>query len=344
MEISTKKVNKKWNLFTLKNDKGMEVEILDYGGIITKIMAPDKNGNLENIVLKYADYKTYERDSSFLGALIGPVAGRVRNSMLQINGETIHLESNENNHHLHSGKAGFNYCVWDVDTFNSMSCVGVKLTLRRKKGEGNYPGNLEATVIYSLTNENQLIMNCFAISDEDTPFTLTNHSYFNLSGDLNMAIDNHIVSLDSNSYLELDKELIPTGEVLDATNSPFDFRDGKALKHGIHSSLKQNSIANGGFDHYFILEHKKEEQIKVKDEKSGRVLSIATTQPGLVLYTGQNLEEDIELEGGTSKKYAGVCFETQNSPASLYINDLPSLILKANKPYSEKTVYTFSTE
>lgn len=344
MELEIRNLNEKWKAFTLKNDNGMEVEILNYGGIITKILAPDRNNNIKNVVLGYVNYENYENDPNFLGALIGRVAGRINNSSIQLKGKNIYLENNDGKHHLHGGSNGFHRYLWESEPFKFKEKVGVKLTLRTKPGEGNYPGNLKVVVTYSLTKDNQLILDYYAIADEATPLTLTNHSYFNLSGDLNSTIHDHSVTLDSQAFLELNKELIPTGKTIDTTNSLFDFQKERVLNEGILSKSGQNAIAGNGYDHYFILDHKRKKSVIAKDKKSGRILSIITDQPGIVLYTGQNLVDGLELAGGTLKKYSGVCFETQSSPASLYIDDLPSILLKANEPYHKRTTFVFSIE
>lgn len=344
MDVTTHKVNDRWELFTLTNDNGMEVQFLNYGGIITKILVPDKNNNIENIVLGYPDYKDYESDPNFFGSIIGPVAGRIEGAKFTINEENFDLEKNDGNHHLHGGSNALHRVIWDTETFKTDGKVGVTLSYESIDGENGYPGNLTLSVIYTLTNDNQLIIDYGAMTNEVTPVTLTNHSYFNLSGNLNSTIHNHHLVVDSHEFLELNKELIPTGKTIEATNSTFDFREGKKLSDGITSTSEQNRIVGNGYDHYFIFEQDKKGSSTIKEETSGRVLTIETNQPGMVLYTGQNIVEGLELVGGTSKKYSGVCFETQSTPASLHHKGFPTIILEADETYKKQTTFSFYIE
>ncbi|MBT2732455.1 aldose epimerase family protein [Carnobacterium sp. ISL-102] len=344
MDIKVQTVNNKWKLFSLLNDKGMEVQFLNYGGIITKILVPDKNSNIANIVLGYSDYKDYESDQNFFGAIIGPVAGRIEGAKFSLNEEKFNLEKNDGNHHLHGGTDSFHHIVWKTESFKKDHSVGVTLSYLRKDGENVYPGNLDVSVTYTLTNNNQFIIDYWATTDKKTPVTLTNHSYFNLSGNLDSTIHNHRLIIDSCKFLELDKELIPTGEIKDAINTNFDFRKGKKISDGITSQTGQNRIVGNGYDHYVIFDHDKKENVVVREEISGRILKIKTNQPGMVLYTGQNLVEGLELSGGTSKKYSGVCFETQSSAASLHHRELPSIILEAGETYEKQTLFSFDVE
>ena len=344
MDITIHKVNKCWKLFTLSNDNGMKVQFLDYGGIITKILVPDKNKNKENIVLGYSDYKDYESDPNFFGAIIGPVAGRSKGAEFSINDEKFDLEKNDGNHHLHGGSNAFHRVIWESKTFKTDNQVGVTLSYVRKNGENGYPGNLSVSVTYTLTSDSQFIIDYKATSDKVTPITLTNHSYFNLTGDVSNTIRTHQVQIDSYQFLELDGELISTGLVVDATNSLFDFRDGSKLQEGLDSGSQQNKIVGKGYDHYFLFDHINEANVIVKEGISGRVMAIKTNQPGMVLYTGQNIVEGLNLNGGSSKKYSGVCFETQAPPASLHYENLPTILLEADKSYNKQTVFSFYIE
>lgn len=322
----------------------MEVQFLNYGGIITKILVPDKNKNKKNIVLGYSDYKDYESDSNFFGAIIGPVAGRIKGAEFILNDEKFNLEKNDGNHHLHGGSNAFHRVIWESKTSKTDNQAAVTLSYVRKNGENGYPGNLSVSVTYTLTNDNEFIIDYEAISDKKTPIALTNHSYFNLTGDVSNTIHTHQVVADSHQFLELDEELIPTGVVVDTTDSLFDFREGRELKEGLVAGSEQNKIVGKGYDHYFLFDHVKETNVIVKEEKSGRVLAIKTDQPGMVLYTGQNIEEGLKLNGGSSKRYSGVCFETQEPPASLHYEGLPTILLEADKPYKKQTILSFYIE
>ncbi|WP_284139010.1 aldose epimerase family protein [Virgibacillus sp. LDC-1] len=344
MRIATKQVCDKWMLYTLVNDHGMEVSLLNYGGIITRIITPDKDGNRENIVLSYDNLAEYVENPNYFGALIGRIAGRTANAVFTLDGVQYRLDTNEGNHHLHGGAHSFSKVVWDVETFITDNMACVKLIHEASDGEGGYPGNLRTVVTYSLSNANELEIDYQAQSDQNTVLTLTNHSYFNLRGKLDTTVHNHHVFIASDETLELDNELIPTGKRLAVTNTPFDFRNGRWLRDGFSSDHLQNRIVGGGYDHYFIFQENKKEQVKVTEPVSGRTMTITTDQPGMVMYTANGLQTGLKLAGGLSKKHLGVCFETQGSPASLQHNDLSSIRLEAGELYHKKTVFQIGVE
>lgn len=341
MNITEKKLFDQWIEYTLKNNNDMSVSFLNFGGIITKIAVPNRTGKQENIVLSYENYEQYQENPYYLGAIIGRVAGRIQNASFKLNGNKYILEANERNHHLHGGTKGFHRVIWETTPFQKENIIGVKLSYVSPDGEGGYPGQVHATVTYTLTNHNEFIIDYEAVSDQQTVLTLTNHTYFNLSGNLKNTIENHIVQMNSDKILKLDSELIPTGEILHATNTPFDFRNGKMLAEGLHSNHPQNMIVGNGYDHYFLLN---DGTINVREKSSGRVMTIKTNQPGVVMYTSNSLEEGVKLRGGVSKKYLGVCFETQGSPASLHHSGLPEIILEAGQKYEKQTVFSFHYE
>lgn len=342
MHVEEKDILGKWKEYTLTNDKNMSISVLNYGGIITKIIVPDRYGKKENVVLGYKNYKDYESNPNYFGALIGRVAGRIQEATFTLNNKSYSLEKNDGENHQHGGSDGFHQVIWDVESFQLEDKIG--LNLKHKDEEGGYPGNLDVEVTYILTNNNQLCLNYTAKSDKTTPITLTNHSYFNLSGNLKETVKNHYVIIDSSQFIELDKNLIPTGKLMDVEGTPFDFRIGRELGTGFNNHFEQNRIAGNGYDHYFIFDDTKENKILLKDSTSGRVLSVKTNQPGMVMYTSNSLEEGQELLEGFSKKHLGVCLETQESPASLEHKKFPSVILNAEEVYFRETIFTFGTD
>ncbi|KAA0566672.1 galactose mutarotase [Bacillus sp. CH30_1T] len=344
MKIDIKDLQRDWKEYTLRNDHGMAVSLLNYGGIITRVMVPDQDGTIENVIIGYKQVEDYETNPHFFGALIGPVAGRIQGAAFELDGNVYMLEANDGENHLHGGSNGFHQVLWDTEPFQDEDRVGVVLSYSRKDREGGYPGTIDVSVTYLLTNENELILEYEAVTDQPTPLTLTNHAYFNLSGNGKETIHHHHVTIDSHQFLELDEELIPTGTVVDAGDTPFDFRMGRRLSDGITARTEQNDIAGHGYDHYFLLDHSKSESVTVKEQTSGRVLTIETDQPGMVMYTTNNLQHGLELHEGTSRKHLGVCFETQYPTASLHHYGLPSVILLPNERYQQRTVFTFSTE
>ncbi|WP_373895460.1 aldose epimerase family protein [Virgibacillus sp. CBA3643] len=344
MNINTREISGKWQEYTLKNDHGMTVNVLNYGGIITKIIVPDRDGKMENIVLGYKDYADYETNPNFFGALIGPVAGRIQNASFELNGKMYALDTNDGKNQLHGGSTGFHQVIWGVEPFETDSTVGLKLSHKRVDGEGGYPGNLDVHVTYTLNNANQLKLDYNAESDQTTAVTLTNHSYFNLSGDLKNTVHNHHVTMDSGKFVELDEGLIPTGKWRGVTGTSFDFRNGRPLHDGFNDNSEQNKNAGNGYDHYFMFDEKQEQNVIVQHSDSGRNLTIQTDQLGMVMYTANTLEDGLELTEGLSEKHLGVCFETQASPASLHHEGFPSVILEEGSTYKRQTLFSFGVE
>lgn len=331
-----------WKEYTLKNDRGMEISVLNYGGIITEMFVPDVDGNLENVVIGFENYQDYlTKNKGFFGAIIGRVAGRIQGSSFELDGESFQLKPNEGENHLHGGENGFHQVIWNVLPFQTESAAGLEMTHHSPDGEGGYPGDLDVKVTYTLTNDNALAITYQATSSKKTPLTLTNHSYFNLSGGLQKDIQNHQITLDSSRFVELDDQLIPTGKILDVEGTPFDFRNGRKIKDGIQSDYQQNLNAGKGYDHYFIFDHEQPESVQVTEEKSRRLLKIKTDQPGMVMYSSTGLSDDLQLKERNSSLYLGLCLETQGSPASLHHEGFPSVILEANEPYHTQTTFTF---
>ena len=344
MKIEIEKTENDWQHYKLANGNGMRVSLLNFGGIITEILVPNRHGVLENVVLGYKNISDYEDNPNFFGAIIGRVAGRIQDSNFTLNEKTYSLKPNEGGHQLHGGSNGFYQVVWEATTFQTANTVGVKLTHSSEDGDGGYPGNLTTTVTYTLTNHNELIIDYSATTDKTTALTMTNHSYFNLNGNLTKTIKNHIITIDSDEFVELDKELIPTGNKINVADTTFDFRHGRKITDGINSTYEQNLVATNGYDHYFLFNQNKDDKISVKEETSGRIMTVKTNQAGVVMYTSNTLEEGLALAEGESEKYLGVCFETQGSPASLHHEGFPTVILKADETYQKQTVFSFNVE
>ena len=341
LKMTKEKIRDNWYEFTISN-QDMSVSFLNFGGIITKIMVPDRFNHKENIVLCYQDYSDYEQNPYYLGAIIGRVAGRIKNASVQINGSEFALDKNEHPHHLHGGKDGFHHVLWDVKSFHHEDGIGVVFTYMSPDGEGGYPGNLNVAVTYTLTNNNQFQIDYEATTDKETILTLTNHSYFNLSGNLKNTVDDHEVTIDSKQVIELDKDLIPLKIIKNVADTEFDFRKGRLLHDGFVSQNEQNQLVGNGYDHYFLFEKAHANEVLVKDRASGRVMKIQTDEAGLVMYTSNTMDQDILLnDGHISKNHLGVCFEAQSPPASLWIKGLPPISLLPNEPYKKQTRFSF---
>jgi aldose 1-epimerase len=326
--------------FTLVNDHGVEVTAINFGCIITKIVVPDKNGNYENIVLGHDSLNDYIQDPYFLGAVVGRVGGRIKGGSFELDGKTYTLAKNDHNNHLHGGIIGFNKVVWDAEIIEE----GIRFSYLSPDGEEGYPGNLHIQVTYTLNNHNELKIQYDAQSDKKTLATVTNHSYFNLSGNLKRDVLNHELTIKSDQFLELDEEFIPTGHFVDVKNTPFDFTSKRVIESGNASAHPQNILVGDGYDHPFLLNTNHDKEIVLKDTESGRVLTIETDEAGVVVYSGNSLNSEGEFRGTPGKKYLGICLETQALPDAIHHPHFPSTILDKDQKYSSVTVYKFGME
>ena len=331
-------------LFNLINNHGVEIGCINYGCIITKIITPDKDGNFENIVVGYDTLNEYEKDSYFLGAAIGRVAGRIKGGSFELDGHTYSLAQNENKNHLHGGIKGFNQVIWDAEIIESEQEAAVRFTYLSPNGEEGYPGNLKVSVTYTLNNKNEFSIHYSGISDEKTLLNMTNHSYFNLSGDLKRDILNHSLVIKSDKFLELNDELLPTGEMLDVKGTAFDFTSERIIQTGVISEHPQNKLAGEGYDHPFLLNTQHNNEIVLKDSESGRTLTIETDEVGVVVYSGNQMKSEGLIAGVPSRKYLGICLETQGLPDAIHHQQFPSWILEKEEEYSSKTIYRFGIE
>lgn len=323
--------------YTLINDHGLEVTAINYGCIITKIIAPDQHGNFENVVLGHDTLDDYLNDSSFLGAVVGRVGGRIKGASFELDGKTYHLAKNNGNNHLHGGIKGFDKVVWDAKVLED----GVRFSYLSEDGEEGYPGNLSIEVIYRLTNDNELSIQYEAKTDQKTILTLTNHSYFNLSGSLKRDVLDHSLTLKSDQFLELDEEFIPTGHLAVVADTPFDFTNGRQIEAGAVSDHPQNVLVGKGYDHPFVLNTNHDEEIILKDVDSGRTLTVETDEPAVVVYSGNSISSEGDFRGVPSRKYLGICLETQAFSDAIHNPHFPSMILDKGQPYTSVTKYKF---
>ncbi|PLT29702.1 aldose epimerase family protein [Peribacillus deserti] len=330
--------------YTLINDQGMEVTAIDYGCIITKILVPDREGRMENVVLGFDTLEDYYQHSPYFGAVVGRHAGRIANAEFTLDGNTYQLEKNNNGNHLHGGLQGFDKVIWDTEVKEETDSIRIEFTYLARDGEEGYPGNLHMKVVYELNNQNEFKISYEGVSDKKTVVNVTNHTYFNLSGDLKEDILHHTLMLKSSRFLELDEELIPTGELLSVDSTPFDFRSGRKIKDGKESAHPQNILAGNGYDHPFLLDEQQNKEIHLFDEESGRSLVIETSEPAVVLYTSNQLEAGFSIRGTASREYLGICLETQGLPDSLNHPQFPSAILDKDEVYTSQTVYKFSSK
>nr|WP_240465293.1 aldose epimerase family protein [Neobacillus thermocopriae] len=327
--------------YTLTNNLGMSVSCLNYGCTITKIIVPDRHGKLENVVLGFDTLEEYVDFSPYFGSVIGRVAGRIKYAAFELDGVEYKLEANEFPNHLHGGRKGFDKRIWKTEPVEQVDAVGIRFTYLSPDGEEGYPGNLEINILYLLSNTNELSITYEAKTDRKTLINLTNHSYFNLSGNVKRDCTEHILQLDSERFLELGYDLIPTGKIIESKNTPFDFNQGRLLKSGIKSSHPQNILVGNGYDHPLLFAKKGENTITLSEKESGRSLIITTDQPCVVLYTSNQLSGPFSIAGVPARNYLGVCLETQGLPDAIHHPNFPSIILNPEDVYQSTTRYRF---
>ena len=338
------------SLYTLKNAHGMEARVLDYGGIIVSLQVPDRNGRLGDVVLGFDSLADYQRGSPYFGAIIGRYGNRIARGRFALDGRTYTLATNNGSNHLHGGVRGFDKVVWRVAPFEHGDSVGLVLSYTSTDGEEGYPGTLQATVTYTLTNANELIFDYHATTDRATPVNLTQHSYFNLAGDGAGDILGHVVTLNADRFTPVDSTLIPTGEIKSVAGTPFDFRAPTAI--GARIDQDDQQLRHGrGYDHNFVLNkggkggNEVTMAASVYEPTSGRVMEIATTEPGLQFYSGNFLDGTLRGKHGVVYRHRyGFAMETQHFPDSPNKPAFPSTILRPGEEYRSRTVYRFTVQ
>lgn len=330
--------------YTITNDLGMSVSCLNYGCIITDILTPDHSGKLENIVLGFTEIEDYIEHGPYFGAMVGRVAGRIKDGQFELDGTVYNLAENEGNNHLHGGKKAFHNVIWDASIFQDEDKAGIEFTYISVDGEEGYPGNVKMTVKYMLNNENQLTISVEGITDQNTLLNVTNHSYFNLSGEVKRDVLAHELTLKSDQFVQLNEDLLPTGRFLDVTDTPFDFRMGRKIVDGTVSNDEQNVIAGRGYDHPFLLTKNNDKEIELYDVESGRHLIVETNQPSVVIYTSNQLAGDYKIGEVQARNYLGICLETQGLPDAIHHPQFPPIVLKKEEVYNWVTTYTFGVK
>ncbi|PMC39178.1 galactose-1-epimerase [Bacillus sp. UMB0899] len=328
--------------FTLENRNGMKVSCITLGCIITDIIVPDKNGQFENVVLGLDTVESYINDSPYFGAVCGRVAGRISNGRFELDDHIYELPKNDDNNHLHGGPEAFDQKLWNAKEINDTDLVGVEFSYVSEDGENGYPGNLSVKITYTLNEQNELKISYHGTTDKNTLVNLTNHSYFNLSGNLKEDILSHKLAVKSNEILELNENVVPTGNLMNVANTPFDFRTAKSIEEAVSSTHEQIKRVGQGIDHPFLLNDHQNEEIMLVDEKSGRKLVIETDQQSVVIYTSNMLEESINIRGVKARKYLGICLETQGLPDSINHPQFSPCILNAGEEYNTSTTYKFT--
>lgn len=333
------------DLYTLKGAAGMEVRIITYGGAVVSVMAPDRAGKPADVVLGMDTLDGYRSQAAFLGALIGRYGNRIGHGQFTLEGRTVHLPKNNGENTLHGGPQGFDKKVWQAQDASGAEGPAVELTYVSKDGEMGFPGTLTARVKYTVTSRNELKIDYTATTDKPTVVNLTNHSYFNLTSAGQGDVLGFQVMIDADRFNPTDAGLIPTGELRPVAGTPFDFRHATAI--GARIGQKDEQLTYGmGYDHNYVLNRGTgglTKAAEVYDPKSGRVLEVLTTEPGLQFYTGNHLDGTVHGKGG--KVYTmrtAFCMETQHFPDSPNKPAFPSTELKPGETYRSTTVYRFS--
>ena len=333
--------------YILSNNKGMEISIITYGGVITSWTAADKNGEYKDVVLGYNTLAEYEAETPYFGALIGRYGNRISGGKFKLDDQEYTLAANNGVNHLHGGLKGFDKVVWDAKAIVNDSSVSLELSYLSKDMEEGYPGNLKSKVTYTLNNEDELSVSYEATTDKPTIVNLTQHSYFNLTADFNQDILNHDIVINADSFLPVDTTLIPTGEFKDVAETPFDFRKPKAI--GKHINQENTQLENGmGYDHTWVLNGQGKGLRFVAsayEPVSGRLLQVYSGEPGIQFYSGNFLDGTLpNKSNGTYQHRTGFCLETQHYPNSPNQENFPSVRLNPGDKYESTTVFSLTAE
>ena len=329
--------------FVLANARGLRLRVIALGGIIVSLEAPDRDGHVDDVALGYDTLAPYLDDQAYFGALIGRYGNRIGGARFTLDGVEHALTVNDGPNHLHGGR-GFHSRLWDVEPFTSGDGIGLRLAYTSPDGEDGYPGTLDARVTYTLTDANELRIDYRATTDRATPCNLTQHSYFNLAGQGVGDVLSHALTLAASAFTPVDAGLIPTGEIRSVAGTPFDF----TTPHAIGERIKQIKADPVGYDLNYVHGMKREENPKlvatVTEPKSGRVMEVLTTEPGVQFYSGNFLDgTNVGKGGAVYKQYNGFCLETQFFPDSPNQPNFPSITLKPGEEYRQTTVYRFKT-
>ena len=334
--------DKEVDLYLLENKNGLKVTITNYGGRIVHLFVPDKNGEPVDVVLGYNSLEGYLNSNElYFGALIGRYGNRIANAQFALEGITYTLAANNGDHSLHGGPMGFHNVVWEAKEEGENTIV---LSYISPDGEEGFPGNLEVEMIYTLTDQNELVMEYKATTDRATPVNLTNHAFFNLNGDGSGSINEHVLQVSATGYIAVDSTLIPTGEVASVSGTPFDFTTPTAIGARINEPHEQLKFGKG-YDHTFVLDKGKtatpEKVASAKSPRSGIELQVLTTEPGMQLYGGNFLGGTDTGKNGLYEFRGAFCLETQHFPDSPNQPNFPTVILMPGETYSSQSIYKF---
>ncbi|TGV01840.1 aldose epimerase family protein [Flavivirga rizhaonensis] len=329
--------------YTLSNDNGMQVKIMNYGATITSITVRGKDGEIKEIACGFDTFEsyfseTYKNNAPYFGCIVGRYSSQIKDAKFSLNGKNYKLADNCGNNNLHGGKEGFDKKVWDAEPIIKSTSSAIKMSLKSHSLEEGFPGNVDITVIFSLNNANELTISYTAVSDEDTPLSLTNHTYFNLSG-FSESIENHIATVHTDKRLALDDTGAATGEIVNLQGKVDDLRTGKRIGD-VHKAM------NDGFEHFYVLGNQNEQLnpvASISSEDGGLTLDVSTTEPCMLLYTGKYTSDELARENGDKYgKYRAFCCETHRYPNGPNIKNSPKSITQAGETFKSTTVFKIS--
>ncbi|WP_229748156.1 aldose epimerase family protein [Lacimicrobium alkaliphilum] len=329
---------------TLRNSNGIEMDVISYGGIITRLLTPDAQGQMGDIVLGLDSLEEYVQSNPYFGALIGRYGNRINKGRFELEGRVYQLDTNDGENHLHGGVQGFDKRNWQMTPFKTDSSAGVELALVSEDGDQGYPGRLEVKVVYELSNNDELDMRFEATTDKPTIVNMTQHSYFNLAGSGDIL--GHELMIPADAYTPVDEGLIPTGEIADISNTPFDFREPTPMGERINEDHEQLQRGQG-YDHNYVLDREGDGKLRlaarVEEPVSGRVLEVASEEPGVQFYSGNFLDGSLTGKGTTYQHRSGFCLEPQHFPDSPNQAMFPSTRLNPGETYRTRIIYRFLT-
>lgn len=343
------------DVYRLTNANGIELQVTNYGGIILSLKTPDVDGEFDDIALGFDSIDaylsdTYRQANPYFGAIIGRYGNRIAGGQFSLNGDTYSLATNDGNNHLHGGDQGFDKVLWQAEPFENEAGIGLVLRYTSEDGEEGYPGKLETEVTYTLTDDDELMVDYRAVTDKATPINLTQHSYFNLKGEGSDTILDHQLMINAPEFTPVNDSLIPTGERRAVEGTPFDFTQATSIGERIEQNNEQLEFG-GGYDHNFVLARDSAEAdelvvaARVWEPQSGRMVEIATTEPGIQFYSGNFLNGDLTGKQGEAYEHrSGFALETQHFPDSPNQEVFPSTILEPGDTYRSRTVYRFSAQ
>jgi aldose 1-epimerase len=336
------------DLYTLTNANGLEMTVTNYGGIVVSLMTPDRDGEMDDIVLGYNQLEGYVKNNPYFGCIVGRYGNRIGQAKFSIDGMEYTLAQNNGENSLHGGIKGFDKVVWDAKAMMGDDSVGVEFKYLSKDGEEGFPGNLSVTVVYTLTNANEFKIDYMATTDKPTVVNLTHHSYFNLAGEGSGDILGHELMINADTFTPVDAGLIPTGELPSVEGTPMDFRIPTAIGARIDADYEQLKFGRG-YDHNWVLNKEAEGAMTLAatayDPESGRFMEIFTEEPGIQFYAGNFLDGSIIGKSGVPYEFRnGFCLETQHYPDSPNKPDFPSVVLRPGELYKTTTIHKFSAK